>query len=177
MRMIDLTECAAKIKLIAFDNDGVMTDGRVYINAEGTETKAFDIRDGFGVVMGRRAGLKFVIITGLKSAIVETRAAQLGIEEVHQGFVEKADVLRDVMQRHGLERSEIAFMGDDLFDIPAMRLAGFSATPADSHPDVQKAAYWISNRPGGRGAVRELIEFIIKARGQWEEMMDIFVQK
>ena len=174
MDIQEINERASRIELIALDNDGVLTDGRVYINTDGIESKAFDIRDGFGIVLARRAGLKFVIITGLKSPIVEVRAKMLHIDEVHQGFVEKDDVLRDILKKHNLSLEQAAFMGDDLFDLPALRIAGLSAAPADAHPGVKAEVHWVSSKRGGRGAVRELSELIVKARGQWESMMDVF---
>jgi len=167
----------AKIKLIVLDVDGVMTDGAVYLDMEGRETKGFFIRDGFGIVMARRAGINFAIITGVMSPIVEHRAAYLHITEVHQGFQDKDEVLRGILARAGLQPSEAAYIGDDLFDLPALRMVGLSAAPADAHPDVLKAVDWISIYPGGRGAVRELIELILMARGDWNAVRQEFVKE
>ena len=160
---------AAKIRMIVLDVDGVMTDGRSYINSDGVEVKAFDIRDGFGIVMARRAGLEFGIITGLMSPIVEHRAEQLRIDEVHEGFIDKDLVLKEIISRNNIDASEVAYMGDDLFDIPALKLAGLSAAPADARPEVIKEVDWVSSSDGGRGAVRELIEMIMKAKGIWDD--------
>jgi len=160
---------AAKIRMIVLDVDGVMTDGRSYVNSDGVEFKAFDIRDGFGIVMARRAGLEFGIITGLMSPIVERRAEQLRIDEVHEGFIDKDLVLKEIISRNNMDASEVAYMGDDLFDIPALKLAGLSAAPADARPEVIKEADWVSSSDGGRGAVRELIEMIMKAKGIWDD--------
>ncbi len=167
---------ASKIKMIVLDLDGVMTDGRTYINTDGVESKAFDIRDGFGIVMAKHAGLKFGIITGLMSSIAEKRAEMLGIEEVHQGFVDKDVVLRGILDRNGFEADEVAYMGDDLFDIPAMKLAGLSAAPVDAQPEVKEIADWVSERGGGRGAVRDLIELVMKAKGIWEETYRMYAK-
>ncbi len=160
---------AAKIRMIVLDVDGVMTDGRSYVNSDGVEVKAFDIRDGFGIVMAKRAGLEFGIITGLMSPIVERRAEQLRIDEVHEGFIDKDLVLKEIISRNNIDASEVAYMGDDLFDIPALKLAGLSAAPADARPEVIEEADWVSSSDGGRGAVRELIEMIMKAKGIWDD--------
>lgn len=174
MTIDDLRAKAAKVKLIALDNDGVLTDGRVYYDANNNEMKSFDIRDGFGIIMARRAGLKFIVITGKKSPIIDRRAEALGIEEVYQAFTDKAQVLHKVLIERGLDFEEAAFMGDDLFDLPVMRMTGLGAAPADAHPDVLEGADWVSKYDGGRGAVREFVEFVVKARGNWSEMMNIF---
>lgn len=159
---------AAKIKCLVFDNDGVLTDGMVSINAEGVESKSYYIRDGFAFVMGRKYGLRFGIITGLLSPIVETRARQLKIEEVHLGFVDKLEVLQEIATRRGFEADEIAYMGDDIFDLPAMGWAGLGAAPADACREVLDRADWVAGSPGGRGAARDLIELVLKARGDWD---------
>lgn len=172
----ELTKRAAAIRMIALDVDGVMTDCRDYYNAEGAVSKAFSIRDGFGIVMARRAGIEFAIITGQKSAVVEQRAARLDITEVHQGFVDKSDVMRGILTRHNLKPSQVTFMGDDLFDLPVLRMVGLATAPDDAHEDVKAEAHWVSKYPGGKGAVRELTELIIKARGLWEKTLSEFVK-
>lgn len=166
---------AERIKMIVLDNDGVLTDGRVYISAEGVEAKAFDIRDGFGVVLARRAGVSFAVITGLLTPIIEYRARQLGIEEVHQGFTDKLERMKEIIAALKLDPAEVAYMGDDLFDLPVMRFVGLGAAPADAHPLVAAGADWVSSCGGGRGAVRDLIELVLKARGQWEWALGAFV--
>ena len=165
---------AAAVKLIVLDVDGVMTDGRTYIDENCIETKVFSYRDGFGIHLATRIGVRFAIITGKKSPIVDLRAEQLGIEEVHQGFENKGNVLKDIMARNGLGAEEVAYMGDDLFDIPAMRLAGLSAAPADAANEVKDFVHWVSACNGGCGAVRELIEMILRAKGKWEEARKLF---
>ncbi len=172
----ELIERAKKICMIALDVDGVMTDGKVYFHTSGIISKAFNIRDGFGVVMARYAGLEFAIITGQKSEIVEHRAAQLGIKEVHQGFVDKSDVMRDILKRNHLDSREVAFMGDDLFDLPVIRMVGLSASPADADEVVKSEVHWISSKVGGNGAVRDFIEMIVKAKGLWEKTLSEFVK-
>jgi 3-deoxy-D-manno-octulosonate 8-phosphate phosphatase (KDO 8-P phosphatase) len=162
--------------MIVLDMDGVMTDGRVHLDAQGVESKAFFIRYGFGIFLARKVGIDFAIITGVTSPIVERRAAYLGIDEVHQGHVDKDATLKGIMERRALDRSQVAYIGDDLFDLPALRLAGLSAAPADAHPDVLAEVDWVSKYPGGRGAVRELIELVLKAGGRWDTAMQTYTQ-
>ena len=164
-----LQERAAGIKMIILDVDGVLTDGRTFIDENRVEAKAFSYRDGFGIYMARKAGLRFGIITGKKSAIVDLRAEQLGIEEVHQGLENKDVALKDIMNRNGFVTEDVAFMGDDLFDIPVMRLVGLSAAPADAAVEVKEIAHWVATCNGGYGAVREFVELVLKAKGIWEE--------
>ncbi len=155
--------------MIIMDVDGVMTDGTIFIDANGVETKGFNIRDGFGIVMARRAGIKFGIITGRMSSAVEFRAGDLKIEEVHQGFINKLEVLQGILERHNLDSTEVAYIGDDLFDLPVLNNVGFSAAPADAHELVRENVNFVSTFPGGRGAVREMIEVILKSRDLWND--------
>jgi len=167
---------AAEIKMIILDVDGVMTDGRTFVNEQRIEAKAFSYRDGFGIYMASKVGIKFGIITGRKSPIVELRAEQLGIEEVHQGFENKDVILEDILKRNGINYNEVAYMGDDLFDIPVMRVVGLSATPADGEDEVKAVTDWVAPRNGGHGAVRDFIELILKAKGIWEEAKQPFTE-
>ncbi len=166
---------ASRIELIALDNDGVLTDGKVYINDEGLESKAFFIRDGAAINLARRAGIKFAVITGLKTPVIEKRAQQLHIEEIHKGFLDKAEVMKDILKRHNLRPEQAAYMGDDLFDLPVLRMVGFSSAPADAASDVKREVNFVSAYDGGQGAVREMIEFILKAKGQWEALLKEFM--
>jgi len=163
--------------MIVLDNDGVLTDGKVTINNEGVESKSYAIRDGFAVVVARRLGIKFGIITGLLSKIVETRAAQLGITEVHMGFVDKLDRMKEIIERNGLEPDEVAYMGDDLFDLPVMRYVGLGAAPADAYPLVAESADWVAENAGGAGAVRDLVELVLKSQGHWEWVLKTFANQ
>jgi len=170
----ELNKIAKKIKLIALDNDGVLTDGHVYINdhSRGRSlqhlgvTKSYDIRDGLGIIMARNAGITFAIITGLKSPIVEERARQLGIEEVHQALFDKSDVLKNLLVRYKLEYHEAAYMGDDIIDIPVFSEVGLSAAPANAHAEVVSEAKWVATKNGGYGAVREMIDLILSSQGK-----------
>jgi 3-deoxy-D-manno-octulosonate 8-phosphate phosphatase (KDO 8-P phosphatase) len=169
-----IQQLATKIKMIALDVDGVMTDGIIYTNPDGTETKGFHVRDGFGIIMAKRAGIKFCLITGRLSATVKHRAQQLDIEEVHGGFTDKAEILDDVLTRHNLKWTEVAYMGDDLFDIPVMRRVQISATPKDGCAEVIDEAKWVSSYCGGHGAIREFVELILKAQGLWVNILEQF---
>jgi len=168
MSFADLRDRAAMIEMIILDVDGVMTDGRSYLNSDGVEAKGFDLRDGFGIVMARRAGITIGIITGVKSSLIEIRAKQLGIEELHQSFTDKDIVYKEIIKRLGFNSNQVAYIGDDLYDIPVINLVGVSGAPRDAMPEVINAVDWVSTHNGGRGAVREFIEMIMKAKGIWE---------
>lgn len=167
-------EQASRIRMIILDVDGVMTDGITHVHSDGCESKGFSIRDGFAIIMAKRCGLEFAIITGLKSSIIEYRAERLHIDEVHQGFEDKAEILKGILKRRGINPDQTAYIGDDLFDLPPMRICGLSGAPADAHEDVLARVSWVSKHKGGQGAVREFIEFILKARGDYEEVLRQF---
>ena len=150
-----------KIKLLVMDVDGTLTDGRIYIGADGEVMKAFDVRDGYGIKhILPRHGVVPVIITGRRSAIVERRCAELDITELHQGVGDKLAKLRELAEKYGLTSGEIAYIGDDVNDIACMRYAGFSACPADALDEVRSYADYVCRFSGGRGAVRELVDRI-----------------
>ncbi|MDH3455169.1 MAG: HAD-IIIA family hydrolase [Desulfuromonadales bacterium] len=157
----------AKIKLLLLDVDGVMTDGRIIYDNDGGETKAFDVKDGHGLKLLQRAGIRVGIITGRQSAIVAKRAAELGIELVYQGAKDKSLPFNEIMQTLALKPEEIAYVGDDIVDLPVMRKVGFAATVADAVDDVKPFADLVTKRPGGRGAVREICDFLLKESGRW----------
>ena len=152
-----------KIKLLAMDVDGTLTDGRIYIGPDGEVMKAFDVKDGYGIVRFREAGGIPVIITGRRSRIVEQRCRELGITELHQGVSDKLDCLMKLASRYGLEREEIAYIGDDLNDLACMEYAGVSACPGDAMEAVRSSCSYICTSPGGRGAVREFLDVVLKA--------------
>ena len=156
-----------KIKLLLLDVDGVMTDGRITYDNDGGEIKAFDVKDGHGLKLVQRAGIKVGIITGRKSAIVARRAAELGIELVYQGVKDKSLPFNEILEELALTAEEVAYVGDDIVDLPVMRNVGFAATVADAVDDVKPFADMVSERPGGRGAVREICEFLLKESGRW----------
>jgi 3-deoxy-D-manno-octulosonate 8-phosphate phosphatase (KDO 8-P phosphatase) len=168
--MSDTRQLAAAVKLLALDVDGVLTDGSIYYGNSGEELKAFSIKDGLGIKLLQKAGVTVAIITGRKSEIVARRAGELGINEIVQGREDKRDALGELCDKLNLSLSDCAYMGDDLPDLGAIRVAGLGLTVADAVAAVADAAHWQSSLPGGRGAVREACEFILTAKGLWSEL-------
>lgn len=156
-----------KIKLLLLDVDGVMTDGRITYDSAGGETKAFDVKDGHGLKLVQRAGIQVGIITGRQSSIVARRAAELGIELVYQGAKDKSLPFREILEKLALLPEEVAYVGDDVVDLPIMRQVGFAVTVADAVDDVKPYAHMVTKRCGGRGAVREVCDFLLKESGRW----------
>jgi len=159
-----------KVKLLILDVDGVMTDGRIIIDDAGLESKQFDVRDGHGLKMLMRCGIDVALLTGRRSRVVECRAADLGIAEVHQGALNKAEVFFEILKHRGLIPEETAYVGDDVVDIPLLRRTGFSVTVADAVPEVRQIVDYVTPQAGGRGAGREVCEMILKAQGRWSEV-------
>ena len=158
----------SRIKLVLLDVDGVLTDGRIIFDSHGGETKAFDVKDGHGIKLVQRAGIQVGLITGRQSVIVDRRAAELGIELVYQGAKDKVLPFRDVLRKLALKPEEVAYVGDDVVDLPVMRQVGFAATVADAVEEVKAAAHMVAQRAGGRGAVREICDYLLKESGRWE---------
>ena len=162
----------SRLKLLLLDVDGVMTDGRIIYDNNGGETKAFDVKDGHGLKLLQRAGFMVGIITGRKSAIVLRRAEELGIDIVYQDAKNKLQPFTEIMSKYSLDPSEIAYVGDDVVDLPVMLKVGFSATVADAVEDIKPFVDLVTERPGGRGAVREVCDYILKATGHWGDVSD-----
>ena len=167
MKDVDFT----KIRLLALDVDGVLTDGTLIINADGSESKFFNSLDGHGIKMWQRAGLKVALISGRTSLPTERRAEQLQIEYVFQECHNKLPVVEKLAGQFGLLPENIAFVGDDLTDMPVMRYVGFAATVANAVDEVKQCADYVTSRAGGKGAVREVIEYILKNSDRWQELM------
>jgi len=167
---------AGGVRLIVVDSDGVLTDGRIIMSSDGTETRAFHVTDGLGIRLALKAGLRIGIISGRHSEVLARRATDLGIEELHQKTIDKLGCLREMLERAKLSPSELCFVGDDLIDLPAMRLAGFAAAPADARPEVLAAADYVCGREGGRGAVREVLDIVLRATGLWESVTEDYVR-
>jgi 3-deoxy-D-manno-octulosonate 8-phosphate phosphatase (KDO 8-P phosphatase) len=167
MKDVDFTE----IKLLALDVDGVLTDGTLIINADGSESKFFNSLDGHGIRMWQRAGLKVALISGRISVPTERRAEQLQIEYIFQDCHYKLPAVEQLAGQLGLSPQNIAYVGDDLTDMPVMRYAGFAVAVANAVDEVKQCADYITTRPGGSGAVREVIEYILKNSGRWQELM------
>jgi 3-deoxy-D-manno-octulosonate 8-phosphate phosphatase (KDO 8-P phosphatase) len=155
-----------KIKLLLLDVDGVMTDGRIILDNQGNELKAFHVRDGHGIKMAQRAGIIVGIITGRKSEVVNIRARELGIQDVHQGTYEKIAVFDSIVLKYKLRDEEVAYMGDDIVDIEIFKRAGIAVTVADADPVVKPHVDLITKAEGGKGAVREFINLIMKNQGK-----------
>ena len=158
------------IKLLILDVDGVMTDGRIIIDDAGLESKHFNVRDGHGLKILMRCGIDVVLLTGRKSGVVDHRAADLGITEVHQGIWNKREVFDEILKRRKLTPEETAYVGDDVVDIPVLKRVGFGVAVADACPEVLGIADYVTEQSGGRGAVREVCEVILKAQGRWGEV-------
>ena len=175
---VTLRHKAAKIKLVALDMDGTLTDGSINISAEGELFKRFNAKDGLGITAARRHGLRVAVITGRKGSIVQYRAEELGIsEDVMAGISAKKKALQALAEKYELSPDEIAFMGDDLNDLPALQAAGLSAAPADAAEDVKQKVDFIASHKGGRGAVRDLLELILKARGIWDALVEEYAEE
>lgn len=166
------TDRARKIELILSDVDGVLTNGGIVFDNQGVELKQFHIRDGLGIRVWQRSGGKFGLITGRTSQIVKQRAAELGIEIVRQGFEQKWPAAEEVMQSLGLSPEQVCYIGDDLPDLPVIRRVGLGVAVADAAPEVRAAARFVTTAAGGQGAVRELIEKVLKSQGRWQEMVE-----
>lgn len=160
----------ARVELLLLDVDGVLTDGGVVLDDHGVETKVFDVTDGHGLKMLQRGGVEVGFVTGRLSRVVEHRARELGIREVHQGSKEKVVVVREILARRALSPDRVAFMGDDIVDLPVMLQVGLAVTVPGAADYVRERAHWVTERPGGHGAVRQVCEAILKARGLWEEI-------
>ena len=163
---MELRARAAQTRLIAFDIDGVMTDGGLTYTDDGHELKTFNVQDGLGIKLLQKAGIEVAIITGRKSGVVAARARDLGIEHVHQGVADKRATLAALLDRIGIQWPECAFMGDDLIDLPAMARCGLAIAPANARPVVKEIAHTVTEAGGGRGAVREAAELILEAQGR-----------
>lgn len=162
--MTDLKARAAQITLLVLDNDGVLTDGRVYVGPEGEALKAYSLRDGHGIVLAREAGIEVAILTRETSPIVRARAAKLKIAHLIEGCRDKGPALRDLAARLGRTAAQVAYMGDDEMDIEALRWAGLAACPGEAEPEVQAVCHFVARRPAGNGAVRELCNLLLRAR-------------
>ncbi len=175
--LLDESELQTKlkmIKLVALDVDGVLADGRLILGPEGQEFKSFNVRDGFGIRALLLSGVRVAVITGRESEVVKRRCEKLGIKDVFQNVKNKAEVLQGLLEKHGIETGEACFMGDDANDLAVLKAAGLSACPADAVDEVREACDYVAVRKGGRGAVREVAEMILKAQGKWKAIIAEF---
>lgn len=170
---VQLIQKLRRVRLIALDVDGVLTDGGIYMQGP-LETKRFDVKDGAGIVVAQKAGLTVALITGRSSEAVARRAEELGIKEVHQAVKDKLYVLKAVATRSHIKREEVLYMGDDLPDLACLNWSGVSVAPADADADVASRAMLVTKAPGGRGAVREMIEYVLKAQDLWTTVIHAY---
>ena len=171
----DVADRARRIKLILMDVDGVLTDRRIIYQAELDEAKGFDAHDGVGIKLAQRAGLLTGIITGRLSIATSRRARELKMAEFHQKVFTKLEVLDSILKARRLPAEEVCFIGDDLVDIPAMRKVGLAAAPSDAKVEALRAAHLVTAAAGGRGSVREVIEFILKVQGRWAKVAGAYL--
>jgi 3-deoxy-D-manno-octulosonate 8-phosphate phosphatase (KDO 8-P phosphatase) len=165
-----MKEQLSKIRLLLLDVDGVLTDGRIVIDNNGVETKAFNVRDGHGLKLLQRSGIQVGIITGRRSEVVTVRARELGIELVYQGVRDKLVPYRELLAQLQLHDEQVAYVGDDIVDLPILRRVGFAATVADAIDDVKPLVHYVTQRAGGDGAVREICDLFLKQTGRWPEV-------
>ncbi len=168
---LSIEPLAAQIKLLLMDCDGVLTDGRIWLFEDGSEQKCFDVRDGLGLALFHRSVLRSGIISSRQSAVVGRRAIELGITFVRQGSADKLGTFHDLINEAGVSQNEVAYIGDDLNDIPLMQQAGLAFAVADATYETRAAAHYVTIAKGGRGAVREVVEIILKAQGRWSELV------
>src|SRR3989339_1535507 len=171
MKKVNFTE----IKLLVLDVDGVLTDGSIIVNSDGTESKTFNTHDGHAIRLWQRAGFKVAFLSGRDSVPTKVRAEQLGIEYVFQDCHEKLPVLEKLIEELGLSPGQVAYIGDDLMDIPPIRYAGFGAAVANATEEARSYADYVTKASGGRGAVREVIEYILKQNGKWTELLKRYI--
>ncbi|MBN1554704.1 MAG: HAD hydrolase family protein [Phycisphaerae bacterium] len=164
-----------RIRLLVLDVDGVMTDGRIILSASGEETKSFCVKDGSGMKFWKRLGGKLAIITGRQSEIVTRRAAELDVDEVRQNRKMKLPALEEVFAAAGVGPEATAVVGDDLPDLPMMRVCAFSACPSDAVEEVRRQADFVCQAAGGRGVVREVVEHLLKRAGTWPRVMERYL--
>lgn len=166
----NIKEKLKKIKMLILDVDGVMTDGRIIMDDEGREIKNFHVRDGHGLKILQRYGVKVAILTGRKSKVVEHRAKDLEIKYVYQKIYNKKEVFGEILKKHKLSADEVAFIGDDIVDVPVLKRVGFSVAVADAIDIVKNSVNYVTENKGGDGAVREICEMILQAQGKWQEI-------
>jgi 3-deoxy-D-manno-octulosonate 8-phosphate phosphatase (KDO 8-P phosphatase) len=162
---------AAKVKLLILDVDGVLTDGRIIMDHKGREIKAFDVRDGHGIKLLREAGIEVAILTGRNSPVVQKRADDLGILWVRQAVNDKVAAYQEIAHKVGIGYKETCFVGDDLVDIPLLKQVEVPIVVADGAPEAKRLALYVTQSPGGRGAVREVCDLLLQSQGKWEEVL------
>jgi 3-deoxy-D-manno-octulosonate 8-phosphate phosphatase (KDO 8-P phosphatase) len=168
---------ATGIQLLLLDVDGVLTDGAVVMHADGSESKGFHIRDGAAIVWAQRAGLTVGLLSARSSGATAHRAAQLAVRIVAQGVASKLTAYEQILREARVDDSAVAYMGDDLLDLPVLARVGLSAAPADAAPEVRARVDWVSAAGGGRGAVRELVELVLRAQQRWDDVVQQYLSR
>ncbi|MBF8254291.1 MAG: HAD-IIIA family hydrolase [Deltaproteobacteria bacterium] len=163
---------ARKIKLLLLDVDGVLTDGGIVIDERGVESKRFEVRDGQGITLLKRAGVEVGFVSGRSSGAVRQRAGDLGVKWVFQGIQNKAEIYQRIKKRTGLKDEQIAYAGDDMVDLPILRAVGLAITVPDGWPGIRPVVDYVTEAEGGRGAVREIAELILTAQNRWKVLLD-----
>jgi 3-deoxy-D-manno-octulosonate 8-phosphate phosphatase (KDO 8-P phosphatase) len=174
--MQDILEKAAQVRLVIFDVDGVLTDGSLYLGDDGQEYKAFNSLDGHGMVMLRNSGVEIGIITGRTSEVVRIRMESLGISHLYQGQRDKRPAYRELKQKLGLEDNQIAYVGDDVVDLPVMTRVGLAIAVQDAHPFCRQHAHWTTPSRGGHGAARNVCELIMEAQGKLDDALQAYLR-
>ncbi|MCP4150155.1 MAG: HAD-IIIA family hydrolase [bacterium] len=167
---MDQKELAKKVKLLIMDVDGTLSDGRFFALPDGTVMKSFDVKDGTGVIFAGLAGIKTAIISGKSSEAVRSRAEELHIDDYYEGVSDKTVPFFELLEKYKLKKEQVAYIGDDIGDAEVMGMVGFSAAVGDAHPLIKRISHYIAKRYGGRGAVRELIDFILDVQEKWPEI-------
>jgi 3-deoxy-D-manno-octulosonate 8-phosphate phosphatase (KDO 8-P phosphatase) len=167
---------ASRIKLLLMDCDGVLTDGRLWLTDDGDEQKTFNTKDGLGLALLHRAGLRSGVISGRSSKALERRARELGVEFVRQGDPDKTEAFEEVLRLAAVDEDEVAYVGDDLTDIPLMQRAELAVAVADATQEVRSVAHYVTQAEGGRGAIREVIEIILKSQGRWNDILELYLK-
>jgi 3-deoxy-D-manno-octulosonate 8-phosphate phosphatase (KDO 8-P phosphatase) len=171
----DLIDRARRVKLILMDADGVLTDGKIIFLSGASEAKMFDSKDGVGIKLAQRAGLKTGVISGRESEALQRRCEELGMDEIHQRVFEKLSAYEEIIARLGLTDEECCFIGDDLVDAPVLKRVGLPVTVADGHPALEPIVAYVTERAGGSAAVREVVDIIIKAQGKWDKVVGRYI--
>lgn len=171
---MDRESRARNIRLIIFDVDGVLTAGHIFIGSDGELIKQFHAQDGMGITAAHLGGLKTAIITGRKSPMVERRSQELKIGDVYQGAANKLEAFHHLLEKYQLQPAQVAYVGDDLNDLPVMAAAGLACAPVNAVPEVKEIAHFVAQKEGGSGAVREIIEYLLKAQGKWTEIVEYY---
>lgn len=165
---------ASRIRLLLMDCDGVLTDGRIWLTGDGEEQKAFHVRDGLGIDLLHRGGIKTGIISGRSSQVVQRRADELKIAFVRQGVADKVRAFEEIITTASIDENAVAYIGDDLNDVPLMHRSEFAIAVADAADEARAAAHYVTQARGGVGAVREVAEFVLKSQGRWSELIDSY---